>query len=125
MGYKLGSESIVVNHLFYMDDLKLYARNAGEIQSLLTTVNIFSTDIGMKFCTSKCAHLSLKRGKYYASEGISLPNGELIRSLEAASGYKYLGVLESGDVLHNEMKVKIRQEYLRRLRLILKSQLNS
>ena len=45
-GYKLGNENIAVNHLFYMDDLKLYARNAGEIQSLLSTVNIFSTDIG-------------------------------------------------------------------------------
>ena len=47
--------------------------------------------------------------------GISLPSGELIGSLEAESGYKYLGVLESSDVLHNEMKVKIRQEYLRLL----------
>jgi len=66
MGYKLGSVNVVANHLFYMDDLKLYAKNAGEIQSLLTTVNIFSTDIGMTFCTSKCAHLGLKGGKYHA-----------------------------------------------------------
>ena len=50
---------------FYTDDLKLYARNAGEIQSLLSTVNIFSTDIGMIFCTSKCTHFSLKRGKFH------------------------------------------------------------
>ena len=27
-------------------------------------MNIFSTDIGMTFCASKCAHFSLKRGKY-------------------------------------------------------------
>jgi len=38
IGYKLGSESTVVNHLFYSDDLKLYAWNAGEIQALLATV---------------------------------------------------------------------------------------
>ena len=104
-----------------MDNLKFYARNADEIQSLFATVNIFSANIGMTFCTSKCAHLSLKRGKYNASEGINLPNGELIKSLEATDGYKYLG----SDVLHTEMKEKISREYHRRLRLILESQLNS
>jgi len=66
-----------------MDDLKLYAQNSGEIQSLLATVKLFSADIGMTLCTSKCANLSLKRGKYNVSEDINLPSGDLIKSLEA------------------------------------------
>ena len=86
-------------------------------------MNIFSANIGMTFCTSKCAHLSLKRGKYNASEGINLPSGESIKSLEATDGYKYLGILQGSDVLHTEIKEKISREYHRRLRLILESQL--
>ena len=79
----------------------------------------------MMFFTSKYACLSLKLGQYHASEGISLPSGELIKPIEVFSSYKYLGILESSDVLHTKMTGKIRQDYFRRLHLILKSQLNS
>ena len=79
----------------------------------------------MSFCTSKCAHLGLKRGKQYSSDVITLPGGGMIKSLDDGNGYKYLGVLESCDILHNNMKQQMRQEYFRRLRLVLRSQLNS
>ena len=39
-------------------------------------------------------------------------------------GYKYLGVLELDTILCKEMKLKVKNEYLRRLTLLLKSQLN-
>ena len=39
-------------------------------------------------------------------------------------GYKYLGILEIDGVMEDEMKMKFRKEYLRRLRLVLKSKLN-
>ena len=83
-----------------MDDLKLYAKNSKEIQSLLKSVSIFSSDIKPSFCTSKCAHLGIKRGKQYLSDGLTfkLPNGEMIRSLDVENGYKYLGVLEGCDI---------------------------
>jgi len=100
-------------------------RISKEIQSLLKSVSIFSSDIKMSSCTSKCAHLGLKRGKQYLSDGLTLPNGEIIRSLDVGNGYKYLGVLEGCDIQHNNMKEKIRLEYFRRLRLVLRSQLNS
>ena len=38
-----------VNHLFYVDDLKLFARNDGQLEGLLTTVKEFSNDIAMQF----------------------------------------------------------------------------
>ena len=65
----------------------------------------------MSFCTSKCAHLGLKRGKQYSSDGITLPGGGMIKSLDDGNGYKYLGVLESCDIVHNNMKQQMRQEY--------------
>ena len=38
-----------INHLLFMDNLKLFANNEKEIDSLVQTVRIFSDDIGMKF----------------------------------------------------------------------------
>ena len=42
-----------INHLLFMDDLKLFAKNEKEIDSLVQTVRIFSDDIGMKFGLEK------------------------------------------------------------------------
>ena len=39
-------------------------------------------------------------------------------------GYKCLGVFEADGVKHEEMKVQIKKEYIRRVRIILKSKLN-
>ena len=59
-----------------MDDLKLYGKNHSEIESLLHSVEIFSSDIQMCFGISKCAYLGLKRGKVYSVQDIDLLNGE-------------------------------------------------
>ena len=79
---------VVISHLFYMDNLKLYAINVTMIQSLLNSVSIFSSDIKMSFCTTKLAHLGLKRVKL--SDGLTLPSGELIKSLELGNGLVFL-----------------------------------
>ena len=39
-------------------------------------------------------------------------------------GYKYLGILEYNEVLYAEMKIRLQNEYYRRLKRILKSKLN-
>ena len=58
-----------------MDDLKLYGKNHNEIESLLHTVEIFSSDIQMSFGIRKCAYIGLKRGKVYSIQDIVLCNG--------------------------------------------------
>lgn len=47
--YQLEKHSININHLLFMDDVKLYGKNERELTSLINTVHIFSQDIGMKF----------------------------------------------------------------------------
>ena len=73
-GYKLSKSGERINHLLFMDDLKLYAKNEKALDSLIQTVRIFSTDIGLEFGIEKCAMLTLKRGKVGASNGIKLPD---------------------------------------------------
>ena len=70
-GY-LYANNTKLNHLFFMDDLKLYARNENQLDSFIQTVRIVSKDIGMKFGIEKCAVLVLKRGRLAQSEGIRI-----------------------------------------------------
>jgi len=88
-GYHLGDDYVIVNHLLYLDDLKLYGRNQREIQSLVNTVKMFSTDICMKF---GCASLSIKRGVVQA---VVTTNIIGISIMDEGSVYKYLGALKN------------------------------
>lgn len=46
---------------------------------------------------------------------MKLPEGREISALEQGEGYKYLGVLEAGDVFQEEMKAKLIKEYFQRI----------
>ena len=118
-GYETNDKSAKINHLLYMDDLKLYGKSQEQIESLVCTIPAVSSDIGMEFGIRKCGILNLKRGKVWDSEGIVLSTGDTLKVI----GYKYLGVLEMEDILVVRMKDSIRKEYFRRLRLILRSKL--
>ena len=72
-----------------MDDLKLYGRNDREIESWVHIVWIFSEDIGMQFQIENCATIKLQHGKVKHTEGIVLPNAQVIREVKE-DGYKYL-----------------------------------
>ena len=55
---------------------------------------------------------------------MELSTGEGIPELESDKGYKYLGILEADDIMHTEMKDKIKKEYYRRARQLTSSKLN-
>ena len=59
VGYEMTKDGCRINHLLFMDDLKLFAKNEKEIDSLVQTVRIFSDDIGMKFGLEKCAAMTM------------------------------------------------------------------
>ena len=101
-GYQFSTNGQRINHLLYMDDLKLYTRSEKELNSLVETVRIFSKDINMEFGIQKCAMLVLKRVKSVETKGIQLQDNN--RSLEYAENFKYLGVFQANDVKRSEMK---------------------
>ena len=113
-----------VNHLLFMNDLKLDGKDKAQLESLTQTVRIFSHDIGMHFGIEKCAVLVLKRGKLVESDGIQLPDDNEIKAPKECEGYKYLGVFEADEMLHSQMKEKVSKEYLKRVRKLGKSKLN-
>ena len=122
MGYtlKCGEK---LNHLLFMDDLKIYGKNEREVNALVSTIELFSTDIGMEFGTKKCGTLVLKRGKVVKSDVLELRSGEQIKKVEEG-GYKYLGITDFDKIKESTMKESFRKEYLRRTKAIMKSRLN-
>lgn len=62
----------------------------------------------------------MKRGKIVKCDGISLPDNEIMKSLEECV-YKYLGIIQIDEVKLGEMKEKLKKEYYRRVIKILKS----
>ena len=51
----------MINHLLFMDDLKLYPKSERTLDSLIQI--ICSKDIGMQFGIDKCAMFVMKKGK--------------------------------------------------------------
>ena len=47
---KIGKGQVKLNHLVFMDDLKLYAKNEKQMESLIHTVRICSWNLGLKMC---------------------------------------------------------------------------
>ena len=122
LGY-LTSRNQKLNNLLFMDNLKLYPKSERELDSLIQTVRIFSDYVGMVFGLNKCTVLVLKRGKMVQTEGIKLPDGKRMREVKL-DGYKYLGVLQLDSIMYSEMKENVRSEYIRRVKKLLRSQLN-
>ena len=123
-GYQL-DEQTKINHLFYVDDLKLYGTSDIQLTGLINTVKHISDNIKMEFGLDKCAKASFKRGKKASAEGIPLNDNQVIQNLDQAETYKYLGIEEEGRIQYHKMKVKIRKEYKRRIKLVLKLELNA
>ena len=78
--YEFSENKEKINHLLFMDDLKLYSRSEKGLDSLVQTVRIFSEDIEMEFGIEKCAMLVMEKRKIVKSVGIELPDGRVIKS---------------------------------------------
>jgi len=108
-----------------MDDLKLIAKSGEELQKQIQTIKTFSDDIHMEFGLVKRANIAFKRGKLVHSQNLVIDINREIQELEPGKTYKYLGIEESEGIQHQQMKEKLKQEYNRKLRMILKSELNA
>ena len=76
----------------------------------------------MEFGLDNCGMLVIRKGVKVRSMGIELPDGEVIKELDEKR-YKNLGILQTDTVMEKQMKGKVKGEYFRRLKLLLKSKL--
>ena len=107
---KNGNRNEDITHLFFIDDLKLFATNMSSAKTLLDLVTTFSQDIGMKFEESKCAYLMIERGKQKRTTEILEMNGTKIQPVKEDMTYKYLGVDENASYNGSLNKDRIRSD---------------
>ena len=124
--YKAGKVIRVKNisHLFFVDDLKLYAINIEKMKQMLEAVTQFSNEVGMNFGEAKCAYQSIERGRRKPENEILYVNGLIIQEVKEEDNYKYLRIDESVRIDGPLNKDRIQKEYKSRVRKILKSELN-
>ena len=113
-----------VTHLFFVDDLNLFATNMSSAKTLLDLVTTFSQDIGMKFGESKCSYLMIERGKQKCTTEKLEMNGTKIQSIKKDVTYKYLGVDKNVSYNGSLNKDRIQREYLKRVRKLWRSELS-
>ena len=125
-GYKAGKIIRIKNisHLFFVDDLKLYAISIEKMKQMLETVTQFSNEVGMNFGEAKCAYQSIERGRRKPENESLYVNGLNIQEIKEGDNYKYLGIDESVRIDGPLNKDRIRKEYKSRVRKIWKSELN-
>jgi hypothetical protein len=125
-GYKLNQRTnVMLTHLLYMDDLKLFASTPEKLYSLISLVQKFSKDINMTFGMSKCAIIRINRGKFKCGTHYQLKQNDFIRCLEENQTYKYLGIQQNYRVNQTHLTVQFRNKYIDRLKLVLKTKLNA
>lgn len=122
-GYKINSQTNYrMSHLMYMDDLKLYASNEHQLQSMLELVSRFSEKIKMEFGLNKCAAAHYKKGKLKDTPNIKLMNEVEINTLKEPA-YKYLGMLQTGQIKDRTMRDITKEKYLKRVKTVVRTYL--
>ena len=67
-GYKLSRSQDKNNHLMYIDDVRLFAKNEKELKTLIHAVRIYIQDMAMEFGIEKFTMLVMKHGKVHMTE---------------------------------------------------------
>ena len=117
-GYKLAKN--LISHLLYMDDLKIYSKNAEEMERCRRLISQFSEDIKMEFGLDKCAVIHIVKGNISDStivKGLPL--------LSSEDNYKYLGLIQCDEIIQDKVKTNTKKEYFLRIRNILRADISA
>lgn len=122
-GYQLETPGIRLSHLWYMDDLKLYAGKKEHLQLQLDCVKKFSNDIKMTFGLDKCRTSFMEKGKWTKHEGYGEEH-QRITGMEEEEQYKYLGYAQARGIDHVKAKRELTNAYFKRTTSILRTELS-
>ena len=96
--------------MFYMDDLKTFAKGENQLIGLLTIIKTFSDDIKMEVGLDNCAKATFKRGRLDQDQRLRTWYRRQDQGGRSRGHHKYLGVNEADAIQHSAMKEKIRKE---------------
>ena len=78
----------ILTHIFFVDDLKTYAKNMNDAKHQLDVITTFSKDIGMTFGEDKCGFINVERGKQKSLGKCIEINGVKIKEMEEGEPYR-------------------------------------
>ena len=125
VGYKSKSFGGRVMHLLFMDDLKIYARDERAMKKALFLVDRVSKAVGMELGLRKCAVANILKGKLQEGGVLALSEDRTVPAASKGDPYRYLGKKQVIQPDLKDVKKKITERYVRRLRKIWFSDLNS
>ncbi|VEN51470.1 unnamed protein product [Callosobruchus maculatus] len=114
-----------INHLLYMDDIKLYAATEVQLRELLKITEVYTSDIRMEFGMSKCKVLHINKGQWKNQPEKEVVTGQPLDNMDKDETYKYLGFNQNVKIDHTQVKAQLTQEFKDRLIKLLKTKLNS
>ncbi|CAH1099173.1 unnamed protein product, partial [Psylliodes chrysocephalus] len=79
----------------------------------------------MEFGLDKCKIIDLKKGTLNSSNNFNMDNDKVIESLNPGDNYKYLGIMQLRGINHSEIKVKLIDDFKKRIQAICKTNLTS
>jgi hypothetical protein len=126
-GYKAGKPKqrhCQITHLLFVDDLKTYAGSKEEALRQLHLITRFTSDIGMKFGSEKCAYINIEKGQIRSLGSKVSANDLQLSELTSDEPYKYLGIDEDIRYRGELTKSRVRSEYISRVRKIWNSNLH-
>ena len=88
-----------------------YAETSNELIAIVSTVDIFSKDLGTKIGISNCTNVIVHIGKFAHAEGIPTSTSR-IADVETGKGYKYLGVLQVNENMQNKIMDESKLAYI-------------
>jgi len=114
-----------LNHILYVDDIKLCAATNNQLQELLPLTDTFSRDIKMVFGIEKCKTLCIAKRKLemrnFTTED---DDDDTMDAMNEGDMYRYLDHMQAKQIKHVRMKHKLGKEYLNHTKNVLNTKLN-
>ena len=125
MGFSMPYLDTPVTHLFFMDDLKMYAESQETLGDTLGVMDRVSHVVGMELGLRKCAVPHVRHGKVVDGENYLLPGEWTIECVVQGGTYRYLGIEQVFQSDHTTVRERLIQAYSKRLNWIWSSSLSS
>ena len=106
--FKYGHEIYekIINHLLYINELKVFAKNDKKLCGLVSTVKQFSNDICMEFRMDKCANPTFRKTKLTRITAVGLDMEKKTNcKVDQKEIYNYLGIDKGNGTQHNKERV--------------------
>ena len=113
-----------VTHLFFMDDLKMYAESQETLGDTLVVMDRVSHVVGMELGLRKCAVPHVRHGKVVDGENYLLPEERTIECVAQGGTYRYLGIEQVFQSDHTTVREHLMQAYAKCLNRIWSSSLS-